>query len=461
MNENFFNIVEPSFFNVFIGRNKEINYDVLKMINDKMKDDIESYEKKEIVSWVKEFIDNHPSFQKIDDENEEVEWTDNQDWANAKINYFVKNGWLSSETIGFKQVFSMNSAGISVLNAMNDVVRNETKPIEYTGYVYNIYNTLMAFDTNRATPLIETLEKTANEFNNSLRSVNLSIKKFINSLLKNADINAKSVLRTLLVDYHDNVVEKVFTNLRTGDNPSKYKGEIIAKIDNLLDNNFNQLIDNYLKTKKITDRVEAEKYVEESLYLVRGIFENINDNIEILNKKNEKYVQSANARAQFLLNNDKNVEGEIYETLRLFDSKNVVDEDEFPFGLKDLGKIGENSIYKYTKRKLSGTIQSNYVRPIIDEEYKRQESERLQRSAKFNVKNVDKWILNKIGNKNFVEAKQIELANYDDLIILFLLTIYEKNGLMNYIIEPSKEGDFVYFGNSRLHNFTVRRKIHE
>ena len=458
MKNSFFTIVEPTFFNVFSGKNREINYEILQLINDRMKDDFNSYEKSEILSWIKEYIDNHPSFKKVDDENEEKEFQDNKDWAMAKINYFVKAGWLSSETIGFKQVFTMNFAGVSILSAMSDIVRNETKPIEYTGYIYNIFNNLKHFEMNKATSYIEMLENNATQFNNSLRSVNLSIKKYLNSLLKNNDNNAKNILKTLLEDYHENVVAKVFTNLRTGDNPSKYKGEIISEIDNLLDNRFNELVENYLKTKKIDDRNEAENYIKNVLYSIRDMFTNVSDNIDKLNIKNEKYVQSANARIQFLLNNDKNVEGIIYNILQQFGSKNIDENEEFSVGLKELGKIDENSIYKYTSRKLSSSVKSNFVKPIIDEKYKQQEIERMQRSIKFNVKNVNKWILEKLGDREYIEAKQIEIKEYDELIILFLAMAYAMNGISHYKVDYKDASGFVLFKNSRLENFIIRRK---
>lgn len=125
MKNSFFKIVEPAFFNVFSGKNREINYEILQEINYRMKDNFNSFEKREILSWIKEYINNHPAFKKIDDENEEIEFQDTKDRAMAKINYFVKAGWLSSETIRFKQVFTMNYAGISILSAMSDIVRNE------------------------------------------------------------------------------------------------------------------------------------------------------------------------------------------------------------------------------------------------------------------------------------------------------------------------------------------------
>ena len=458
MIDNFFKIVDPKFFNPLTGLNKAINYEILFLINEKMKNSVESHDKKDVVNWIEEYLDNHPSYEKIDDEDLQEDYSDNHDFAIKKLNYLIKCGWISSETVGFSQLLTLDSAGVSVLNAMSDAVRNETKPIEYTGYVYNIHNILLHFDISRSTALIEMLERTANDFSNSLRSVNLSIKKYLTALLKDDNNSAKEILSMLLVDYHENVIEKVFTNLRTGDNPARYKNSIIEKIDNLLENNMGDMVDNYLQTKKTDGRFEAQEYIENVLVSIRSLFEEIGDSIDILNSKNEKYVGTATARVKFLLNNDRDLEGQIYDVLRLMAEKDVSSLDEFTFGIKELGKIDDSSLYKYSKRTYTGPVATSYIKPPVDENLNKKEVERIKRSLKYNVRNVDEWILKKLDDRECVEAKDIEIKDYDELIILFLCIVYSTNGYVHYQIEfPGKE-EFVVFNHSRLENFKIKRK---
>ncbi len=458
MSENFFKIVDPKFFNPLTGINKEINYELLFIINEKMKNSVDAHDKKDVVDWIEEYLDNHPSFQKIDDEDQLEDSSNNHDYANKKLNYLMKCGWISSETVGFNQLLTMDAAGIAVLNAMNDAVRNETKPIEYTGYVYNIHNTLLHFDVSKSTALIEMLERTANDLSNSLRTVNISIKKYLSALLKDDNNSAKDILKMLLIDYHENVIEKVFTNLRTGDNPARYKNSIIEKIDNLLENKKEEMINNYLITKKTNDRYEASSYIENVLISIRSLFEEIGDSIDILNKKNEKYVGTATARVKFLLNNDRDLEGQIYDVLRLMSERDVDVADEFEFGIKELGKVDDSSLYKYSKRTYTGPVTTTYVKPPVDEELNRQEVERIRNNLKYNVRNVDEWILDKLDNRDSIEAKNIKISNYEDLIILFLCIVYSSNGYVHYRIEFPGNGEYVVFNHSRLDNFVIKRK---
>ena len=451
---NFFRIVEPKLFNPLTGSNKEINFDILSLINDNMKN-LDSFEKREIIEWIKEYFDNRPTLIKLDDENQDETISDNREVANRKLNYLSSCGWLSTETVGFQQYYTMNPAAITMINAMNEAIRNETKPIEYTGYVGVIYHTLRIFDLSKSTATLEILEKTANEFNNSLRSVNVIIKKYITKMLKSNENSAKKILTTLLVEYQENVVSKVFTNLRTGDNPSKYRKDIISKIDELLDNNMNQMIENYLVTKKTDDRHEAKTFIENSLNSVKDVFENINDKIDVLNSRNEKYVQVAHSRAQFLLNNDKDVEGRIYEILKKFN--NIDDENmSFSFGIKELGKTNMSSLYKRTKQRKLVLTEVNMNKPKIDPEYVKQKLNAIKRNLKFSKSSVKNWIFEKMGNRKSIEAKDISMTNFDDVILLFLVVLYSRSKLGYYIEVKNDEG--IEFQKSKFKNFIVRRK---
>ena len=89
MIDNFFKIVDPKFFNPLTGVNKAINYEILFLINEKMKNSVESHDKKDVVDWIEEYLDNHPSYEKIDDEDQLEDDSNNHDFATKKLNYLM------------------------------------------------------------------------------------------------------------------------------------------------------------------------------------------------------------------------------------------------------------------------------------------------------------------------------------------------------------------------------------
>ena len=85
-----------------------------------------------------------------------------------------------------------------------------------------------------------------------LRGLNSSIKKYLTRLLNEDSEDAEKLLKTLLYDYQDNIINKAFSNLKLSDNPSKYKNQILAKLNELRSKEgMDQLVLNYRKNKNI------------------------------------------------------------------------------------------------------------------------------------------------------------------------------------------------------------------
>ena len=321
MNNNFFDIVKDNFFRPLSGSTREVNYLILQMINKNMKDSMEYIERSEILSWIVEFCKWRPKSIMFDDETEK-QVADVKIFAANKLAYYEKVGWLTTErTNDFKVVYQLEPAAIEILNAMKNIENNESRPIEYTGYVYNIYSQLMNFNIEQGTVIIEQMVEASKKLNDSLRGINNSIKKYLAALLREENNNANEILKILLEDYQKNVVARAFSNLRIKDNPSKYRNEIIAKLDELLYEHLGRLTDNYIKVKFDGDRSgnrqnEAQEFIINSLNMIKEQFENIDASINALDERNTKYVMATSARLRYLMNESVDVEGKIYDILK-------------------------------------------------------------------------------------------------------------------------------------------------
>ena len=140
MANNFFDLVRDGFFNPFSGPNKRYNYDLLQLINSKMSLDNLQVVKEDIVDWIVDYVDNCPINMYSDDTNEEEK--DVRSFAYGQVRYFVKCGWLIEDFEGIKITYQLDENGIKILSAMEKAVKDDTKSLEFSGYVYNIYNNL-------------------------------------------------------------------------------------------------------------------------------------------------------------------------------------------------------------------------------------------------------------------------------------------------------------------------------
>ncbi len=463
MTISFFELVNDKFFNPFTGENKEINFEILSLINSKMDDEMRQFPREDVLSWIEDYLISTSS-KLIDDETGVDEGNDYKTTAANKIRYFVTCGWLIDENDNrtLKTTYQMDSNAIVILNAMEEVLRSDTRPIEYTGYVRNVYTLLKTFQADKATEYVEQIYKNTKELVDGLRGLNVKIKNYLKKLMSDKTLTPREILDQLLVEYQDKVILKVFNNLRMKDNPNRYKGTIIEKIEALLEEKkLQELIDEYIQTKKNGIKSpesvqEAREFFKSSLEYVEMQFRYIENNLNLLDKRNAKYATTAQSRLMFLMNESEDIDGKIIELLKNIAETNDRIDDDSPFDLFDFGKIDEQSLYnpRTARRKAISTVEKEDE--PIDQEELRKAHERLLKEAKFNCSNINKFILEQLSNSNKIEAKDMTFKSFDDIIKLFLAGLYSGNEIMRYKITYT--GSTFKWRDKVLTNFIVERK---
>lgn len=441
MKTSFFELVNDKFFSPFTSINKNLNYDLLCLINSKMNNEMKQFPRDEVLSWLIDYLENCP-ISIIDDETGKNDSTDIKIVASNKLRYFLSCGWLVDENDSktLKTTYQMDSNAIIILNAMEEIVKNDTRPVEYTGYVYNIYSSLKNFQFNHSTDIVEQMYKNTKELMDRLRGLNVSIKKYLRNLISNDALSPREILEQFLIEYQDKVVLKTFDNLRIKDNPSKYKNSIINDIKGLLEeSNFSKMVEEYINKKKNGEineenQKEAETFFSESLEYVLEQFKYIEDNLESLNRRNTKYATTAKSRIAFLLNEEVDIEGKIIDLLKnIAKTDDYIDEDT-PFSLFDLGKLDENSLYTPRTKRKKVSVQVDAVHRDVDEIELQKARERLLNETKFNCSSVDKFIRRQLGERKSITASQMKIDGMEDLIMVFLAGLYSQNKMVSYTI---------------------------
>lgn len=437
----FFELVNDKFFSPFTSVNKSLNYDLLCLINSKMNNEMKQFPRDEVVAWLIDYLENCP-LSIVDDETGKSDISDIKIIASNKLRYFLACGWLVDENDSktLKTTYQMDSNAIIILNAMEEVVKNDTRPVEYTGYVYNIYSSLKNFQFNHSTDIVEQMYKNTKDLMDRLRGLNVSIKKYLRSLISNDALSPREILEQFLVEYQDKVVLKTFDNLRIKDNPSKYKNSIINDIKILLEEqNFSKMVEEYINKKKNGEKNEdnkneAEAFFAEALEYVLEQFTYIEGNLESLNRRNTKYASTAKSRIAFLLNEEVDIEGKIIDLLKnIAKTDDYIDEDT-PFSIFDLGKLDENSLYTPRTDRRKANVQINTTHEDVDEAELQKAKERLLNETKFNCSSVDKFILKQLGKSKSITASQMSINGIEDIIMVFLAGLYSQNKMVSYTV---------------------------
>lgn len=461
MSRNFFDIVNSNFFRPFSGSRREVNYALLKLLNEEMGRSMEYVDRTQVINTIADYFSFHPGADMTDDETGERQ-TDVKKMAALKVAYFEKTGWLSAERGNdFKVAYQMEPAAIEILSAMANVENNEARPVEYSGYVYDIYSRLKNFDVSHSTEILEQLSRTSKELNNSLRSINKTIKSYLDDLINDDTLTMRDIIEKIYNSYQNNVVAKAFYNLRVTDNPSKYKNDIIKWIDEYLYEKMGQMLQNYLDVKATdNDRgsmySQAQQYITDTLYSIRAQFENIENTISILDSRNTKYLTTATSRVKYLMDEGVDFESRIHGILKLMYNSTFSDEDTLEFPSRQFGKIDENSLYTYTRRRGKAKSQIERVEPTASLEELERERERLRMQVEFSIKSINEFICKHLGGKTSIEAKDIVLESEKDLYKLFIAQIYAGSEYTKYDVKLKDE--FFEYGAHKMTNFTIYKR---
>ena len=443
--DNFFTELNPRFFNVFTN-NREINYELLSIINNNIEGTINNTATRdEIINWIVGYLNDHPSSVIYDDESGQEE-NDNKKIASDKIRYFVKTGWLSEdEDANFNITYMVDENAILLLKAMAEITANRTKQNELYGYVYMIYSSIMNFSIEQAVGTTEQIVSMTKQLVSLLRGVNNIVKKYLTGLLTNPNLSPTEILEKLLVDYNDKVVVKTLQNLREHDNPDMYKNQIMEKLDAIYTSSRTKLIELYIRDKKsgknsVENNIEAETFFRESFDYVNDTFRNIDDLISILNKNNSKYVSNARSRINFILNDSGRVDGVINNILKnisIIDFSDVLPDGECDeFNLYDLGNLDESSLYKpRTKAKPIKNVEAEVVEELPQEKLA-ELAKNYFKDNKYSSYAINKFVLESLGNKNIIEAKDlINESKEEDSLKHFLVRLYSTNTSIGYKIK--------------------------
>lgn len=447
---NIFDVLPDSFFYVFYGGNKRIMSDCLYLVFQSFHNDLSfSTTKEEIISKFQDYFENHITT---------IETDDVLNTSREKALYILKRlkecGWVNEETGENYEVFiTFEDYAVKVLENLFSLDHEDDA--EYSGIIFNIYNAFINFDINRGDLVFESGYKNTKELANRLKNLNSNIKKYIQNLLKEGiKDDLEALLTSLLDDYQTKIIDRAYYNLTTYDNPSKYRQRIINSIENIMSNeeNTDRIIRNIMERKDIDYPKAYDILLEQSEYIINS-FEHIEDIMQEIDDKNNKFVESAINRITFLLNNRRDVEGKI---------NNIIKGVSVANDISDIGNIYINQLANkdslFVPRTFSKPIQITMDNEmVLDEKEKNEIVKKIKQSEQYSQKYIQKKVMNKLKEDGEFLGSSLPINNNDDLATLVLVYLYGYSYASQYAIEPLDK--IVQTNNYRFREFKVKEKI--
>lgn len=468
--ENIFNKIHYDTFKVLSSKDREFNYVLLNSLYDFFcgENAGTAVLKEEVIGYLEQTIDVR-RFKEIDDEDEQsIVNKSKRDILLFKYNQFKKMGWLED---GYNKDLeietNLTSSAIKILESLSELL-NDDEGNEFVGYVFNTYQDLKNIDfddkknKHNSISLIEQAYKSSKEFSDNLYSMTSNIRRYTTELLNKDNYNVNDIVDNLFKEYNDKVGIKLFTNLKTRDHPRKYSKSILELVTDYLEPHYLDLImSDYKITKHKTELEQKDyEYVKNKLSFIYYLYLNINKRIEELDVRNNNYLKVSEDKIKFIINESRDIEEVINESLKQINEVNDFSSFEEFFDLHSISTFDNESFYKPRAKyeRIQGTPIETVVQKL-DEETKKELFKQIKESEEYLFPSINKFMFSLMKKENEIKATDVDKNIKNLAVKLFLGQIYQFYKEAKYEIEYLNED--VIIGNFKMKNFVIRRKKDE
>ncbi len=395
---------------------------------------------------------------------EELAGTDSRSKANWMLRRLEHYGWLEIETDkSYVQRVNFKEHAVRIIKTLLEIAQG--RQIEYQGYIYTIYSLVRSNTDHPGVVLLQILENT-DLLITGLKNLNSSIKHYIDDLTRHKTV--AEIMDALFNDYITNIVDKAYHRLLTSDNVSKFRPEIIERLEGKSrSRSYVEKAAAEIAGIREVPIEEAEELVYHYLHGIVDAFQNMDDILKEINQKNTRYQRSAVNRARFMLTGSEDVRGQLKEILTGINEE--ITREQMNLGgiyridfLEELIRIysvsclDEKSFYspvegkkEFKPEKLADAEPDLALR----QEKLRKMAEKMQKVL--SPVRINAYVRMQIGDKKELLATQLPLENTEDFVKIIYIRLYGQRKNMDYTIELREEKEV---GGYRFKDFLIRLK---
>ena len=457
-----FHVIPGNFFVPLSSPNRIVYWECISRLFSIMEHQLSFGVEREVLADELEFYFNQENAAQLVEE--EFQAYDSRSRANGILRRLEYYGWIEVETDkSYVQRVNFKEYAVKVIKTLLDIA--DGKQIEYQGYIYTIYSLVTGTMDKPGIVLMQIWENT-DLLITGLKNLNSNIKHYIDELTKHSTV--AEIMDALFNDYITNIVDKAYHRLLTSDNVSKFRPEIISRLEEK--SHEEALLEEAAREIASIREVSVEegreliyRYLHEIIEAFRGM----DDILQEINQKNTQYQRAAIGRAKFLLAGNEDVRGQLKEILMGINEE--INRENMDLGgiyridfLDDLVQIYQCSILEQSSLYLAVEGKREFTPASLDEKEPDEElrREKMRRMAEkiqkvVSVEKIQDYIDQQLGNVDEMNASQLPLANEDDFIKLIYTRLYGQRKNMGYTIETMEEREV---NGYRFKDFRIRRR---
>lgn len=457
-----FNTISDKFFIPLASPNKLVYWECISKLFSCMNHQLSfGVERENLIEELQYYFEQTQSAE-LDEE--ELVGKSNRDKANWMLRRLEYYGWIEIETDkSYVQRVNFKEYAVKIIKTLLEI--SEGKQIEYQGYIYTIYSLVRSNTDNPGIVLLSILENT-DMLITGLKNLNSGIKHYIDELTKYK--TPAEIMDVLFNDYIENIVDKAYHRLLTSDNVSKFRPEIVERLES------KSRSEEYVKKasaeiasiRELTEE-QAEEFVYQYIHEIIGAFRNMDDILAEINQKNTQYQRAAINRAKFFLIGGEDVRGQLKEILS--EANEMINDENMELGgiyrisfLDDLIRIysssviDEKSLYVPIEGKKEfkpAEIENEVPDLELRKDKLKKMLEKMERVL--NPEKINLYIKEHMGNKSDMLASELPLKTTDDFVHIIYVRLYGQRKNMAYTVEQREE---IEVNGYRFRNYAIRKK---
>lgn len=459
--KNLFSVLPKDFFKPLNSKYKDQYADCLLAIYNSYKTEI-SYgvEREAVVSTLTDYFNTRTDDISFDDDNSFEK--DSRSKSQKTINYLKDCGWLDfEEEKNYQQNVVLTEQAVPFIRTMNDVIKNEET--EYQGLISQIHAVLQNEDlySKPYQFILKNVVNSTEQLVSSLKKLNISIKKHIDKQTKNKEL---SEIFSLFSVYNEEIVSKSLYRLKTSENIGKFRQSIKINLDKMLSEPkiLKDLVEGYMEIEQETDSDFAKDKIIEMIIDVKSAFENLDKIIDDIDRKNNHYMKNAASRAKFELASGTNQEGKINAILRYLTEFSDEDEnipDNF-FNIFVQKFVSEESIKKIPEKKTYEEVASISAAETLTAEERALKKQLLldKQMARIYRKKIEAFVLECLGEKNYIFASEIPINNRKDFENLIYIRLF---AIESYVYKVKKTEQRIKTDKCEFTDFEIIKRKQE
>lgn len=457
-----FHIISDNFFVPLASPNKLIYWECICKLFSIMNNQLSfGVERDILVGELQYYFEQE---QAVSIEEDEIVGKSSRDKANWMLRRLEFYGWIEIEVDkSYVQRVSFNEYAVKIIKTLLEIA--EGKKIEYQGYIYTIYSLVRSNTGNPGIELLSIVENT-DMLITGLKNLNSGIKHYIDELTKYK--TPAEIMDVLFNDYIENIVDKAYHRLLTSDNVSKFRPEIVDRLESKSQSKtYIEKASKEIAGIREISMEEAEELVYQYIHEVIDAFLNMDEILAEINQKNTQYQKAAINRAKFFLLGGEDVRGQIKDILSALNEQ--INEENMDLGgiyriayLDDLirifsvGVVDEKSLYVPIEGKKE-------FKPVeifddsVDEDLRQEKLKAMMEKMErvLNPQKINDYASTCMKDKKQICASELPLDSTEDFVRMIYVRLYGQRKNMNYRIEA---GEDIEINGYRFRDYTIYRK---